>query len=84
MIYFDQAASLPALSRKYAKGPTIDLKENAVNKVHLSSMETRHAQLEAKIETENCRPLPDNALIHHLKKQKLHLKDAISQEKTFA
>jgi hypothetical protein len=84
MFYFDVAALLPKMSRIYAKGPTIDLKEKAVNKGHLSSMESRHSELESKIETENCRPLPDNDLIHRLKKQKLHLKDAITQEKAYA
>jgi hypothetical protein len=40
----------------------------------------KHAELEEKLEREESRPLPDTSLIHSLKKQKLHLKDLLTQE----
>jgi hypothetical protein len=40
----------------------------------------KHAELEEKLEREENRPLPDTSLIHSLKKQKLHLKDLLTQE----
>jgi uncharacterized protein len=40
----------------------------------------KHAELEEKLEREESRPLPDTSLIHSLKKQKLHLKDMLTQE----
>jgi uncharacterized protein len=55
-------------------------KEIAVNKGHMSALQLKHAELETKLELENNRPLPDDDLIHRLKKQKLHLKDIIRQE----
>jgi uncharacterized protein len=51
-----------------------------VNNGHMAALQTKHAELDSKIETENNRPHPDDALIHRLKKQKLHLKDILVQE----
>lgn len=51
-----------------------------MNQGHISSLESRHAELEAKLEQENNRPHPDDDVIHRIKKQKLHLKDMLSQE----
>ena len=46
----------------------------------MSAMRTKHAELEAKLEREENRPLPDTGLIHSLKKKKLQLKDMLMQE----
>jgi uncharacterized protein len=51
-----------------------------VNKGHLSALQLKHAELEEQLELENARPHPDDDLIHRLKKQKLHLKDIMTQE----
>ena len=55
-----------------------------MNNGHRTALQTKHAELDSKIETENSRPHPDDALIHSLKKQKLHLKDIISHESAAA
>jgi hypothetical protein len=55
-----------------------------VNKGHISALEAKHADLESKLERENNRPLPDDDLIHHLKKQKLQIKDQLLQERAYA
>jgi hypothetical protein len=55
-----------------------------VNDGHISAMEAKHAELEAQLEAESNRPCPNDDLIHRLKKQKLHLKDSLTQERTFA
>ncbi len=46
---------------------------------HSSAMLAKHAGIEALITAESRRPSPDNALITHLKKQKLKLKEAIAR-----
>lgn len=51
-----------------------------MNNSHISALRTKHAQLEAKLEREEVRPMPDESLIHSLKKQKLHLKDMLRQQ----
>lgn len=51
-----------------------------MNNGHLSAMQLKHAELEEQLENENARPFPDDDLIHRIKKQKLQLKDMISQE----
>jgi hypothetical protein len=55
-------------------------KEIAVSENHLSALRLKHAELEAQLEKEEARPLPDEDLIHRIKKQKLQLKDAMAQE----
>ena len=44
---------------------------------HMSALETRHADLDARIAAENQRPHPDDALISRLKKEKLRVKEAL-------
>jgi hypothetical protein len=44
---------------------------------HLESLKTKHADLDAKIAAEECRPHPDDDVIHDLKKQKLRIKDTL-------
>ncbi len=55
-----------------------------MNTSHISALESKHAELDAKLEREQNRPLPDSDRIHHLKKQKLHIKDVLLQERSFA
>ncbi len=45
---------------------------------HLIALETKHAELDKRIASENLRPLPDNIILATLKKQKLKLKEALS------
>jgi hypothetical protein len=61
-----------------------NVKEIAVNTGHMSAMQLKHAELEEQLEVENARPCPDDDLIHRIKKQKLHLKDMMSQETALA
>jgi len=46
---------------------------------HASALNLKHAGLERQIQEEMNRPLPDNAIIQALKKQKLRVKDEIEQ-----
>lgn len=43
----------------------------------IEALKTRHQELEAALETETTRPLPDDVEIHSLKKEKLRIKDEI-------
>ncbi len=51
-----------------------------MDKAHVVALETKHAGLEARIDAEHHRPLPDDLTLAQLKKRKLKLKDAISSE----
>lgn len=42
---------------------------------HFSALETKHADIEARINEENQRPQPDMTAISRLKKAKLKLKE---------
>ncbi len=44
---------------------------------HLSALELKHADLDARISEENQRPHPDDTVINRLKKEKLRVKEAI-------
>ena len=44
---------------------------------HMSALETKHADLDARIAEENQRPHPDDSLISRLKKEKLRVKEAL-------
>jgi hypothetical protein len=48
-----------------------------ITEVPMESLQTRHEELETRLELELSRPLPDQALIVELKKQKLRIKDEI-------
>lgn len=48
-----------------------------MNNSHVSALRIKHAELDAKLEREENRPMPDARLIIDLKKQKLHIKDII-------
>ena len=45
----------------------------------IEALKEKHAVLERAIEEENRRPLPNNDMIHDLKRQKLRIKDEIYQ-----
>ncbi|WP_106639526.1 DUF465 domain-containing protein [Allosphingosinicella vermicomposti] len=45
---------------------------------HISALQSKHADLDARIGVEEHRPLPDMALVSQLKKQKLKLKEELS------
>ncbi len=47
--------------------------------VQRKQLEARHAELETIITKENRRPLPDDAYIHELKREKLRIKDELIQ-----
>lgn len=44
---------------------------------HVTSLRTKHAQLDRLIDDESHRPMPDQATITRLKKEKLRLKEEI-------
>ena len=43
----------------------------------IDTLKNQHRQLQAKIEAENSRPLPDEFLVAKLKREKLKLKDEL-------
>ena len=45
---------------------------------HRTALEARHAGIDRQINAEAQRPLPDQAVLHELKKQKLRLKEELS------
>ncbi len=49
-----------------------------MHQAHVSALEAKHAGLEARIEEENQRPMPDAARINQLKKEKLKLKEELT------
>ncbi|HEX9447607.1 MAG TPA: YdcH family protein [Dongiaceae bacterium] len=46
---------------------------------HLESLKAKHSDLEARIADEERRPHPDETSISDLKKQKLRIKDELTQ-----
>jgi hypothetical protein len=45
---------------------------------HISALQAKHADIEARIADENQRPLPDMTTISRLKKEKLRVKEEIA------
>ncbi len=45
---------------------------------HISALQIKHADLDARISQENLRPHPDTATLARLKKEKLRLKEEIT------
>ena len=45
---------------------------------HVHALETKHAGIDARLRDEMSRPVPDDAAIQSLKKQKLRLKEEIA------
>jgi uncharacterized protein len=52
-------------------------KEMGMQQAHVSALESKHAEIEARILEENQRPMPDMATLSRLKKEKLKVKEAI-------
>lgn len=50
-----------------------------MDRMHQAALEAKHAVLEARISNELQRPAPNAAAVATLKKQKLRLKDEMSQ-----
>ncbi len=46
----------------------------------MSALRIKHQELEAQLDREENRPLPDSRLILNLKKQKLQLKDVMARD----
>jgi hypothetical protein len=57
--------------KRYPKGSSMTMDDM------IESLRTKHASLEATIQTEVTRPRPDEVLVHDLKRQKLRIKDEI-------
>ena len=57
------------LSHPFTKGMT------PMDKVHANALENKHAALEAKIDSEEHRPHPDDTVLAQLKREKLRIKD---------
>jgi hypothetical protein len=49
-----------------------------MDSAHISALQSKHSRLDRKIEAEFARPLPDMAIVATLKKQKLKVKEALS------
>jgi hypothetical protein len=49
-----------------------------MHQAHVSALEAKHAGLEARINEETHRPMPDMATLNRLKKQKLKVKEEIA------
>jgi hypothetical protein len=49
-----------------------------MHQAHVSALEAKHASLEAQIEEESQRPMPDTSKLARLKKEKLRVKEEIS------
>jgi hypothetical protein len=49
-----------------------------MQQAHISALETKHADIEARINAETRRPQPDMATLARLKKEKLKLKEEIA------
>jgi hypothetical protein len=52
--------------------------EMGMQQAHISALQTKHADIEAKILEETQRPMPDMATLARLKKEKLKVKEAIA------
>jgi hypothetical protein len=59
----------------HLRGP---MKEMGMQQAHISALETKHAEIEARIAEESQRPQPDTGLLARLKKEKLKVKEAIT------
>ena len=49
-----------------------------MHQAHVSALEAKHAGLEARINEESQRPLPDMATLTRLKKEKLKVKEEMA------
>ena len=46
---------------------------------HVETLQSKHTQLEEKIQAELRNPLPDNLRVSRLKREKLQIKDTLTQ-----
>ena len=49
-----------------------------MQQAHISALQTKHADIEARILEETQRPMPDTATLARLKKEMLRVKEAIA------
>jgi len=49
-----------------------------MHQAHVSALEAKHAGLEARIDEESHRPMPDPATLSRLKKEKLKVKEEMT------
>lgn len=49
-----------------------------MNDAHRSALEAKHAGLDRRINEEERRPMPDQSVLHDLKRQKLKVKEEIA------
>lgn len=49
------------------------------NSDRISVLRAKHAELEARLERETGRPLPDDIVIHDIKREKLAIKDELAR-----
>jgi hypothetical protein len=49
-----------------------------MQQAHISALQTKHADIEARISEESQRPMPDMATLSRLKKEKLRVKEEIA------
>ena len=49
-----------------------------MQQAHISALETKHADIDARIHAESQRPQPDMATLSRLKKEKLKLKEELA------
>jgi hypothetical protein len=52
--------------------------EMGMANAHISALQSKHAELDARIEREEHRPQPDMTILAQLKKQKLKVKEEIT------
>ena len=51
-----------------------------MDNTHLAALEAKHAGLEARIDSELHRPVPDSTALAALKKQKLRIKEEMTRQ----
>jgi hypothetical protein len=52
--------------------------EKSMSNSHLAALQSRHADIQTKIDKEERRPAPNMTLLSQLKKQKLKLKESLA------
>jgi hypothetical protein len=54
------------------------LKERGMHQAHVLALQAKHAELEARIDEESHRPMPDSGTLARLKKEKLRIKEEMA------
>ena len=67
----------PAKDESLPRGRTLG-KESQMVSSHVSALEAKHANIEAKLREEMNRPAPDDSTIQQLKKRKLLIKEELA------